>query len=74
MGQLPVGDDDPLVAPRRYVRRNGYALVRRVDEFAESGDEGAFRELLHELEIYEGDPKFEGALAAFHARMRERGL
>jgi hypothetical protein len=62
---------DPLASPRRYVKQHGRALVRQVSEYAESGDEGAFREMLHRLQLFEGMPRFEAAMEEFQQMCRE---
>lgn len=67
------GDEDPLASPRRYARKHGHALARRASEFAEIGDEGGFREMLHRLQLYEGMPRFEAAMEWFHEACREAG-
>jgi len=65
-------EDDPKTAPRRYVRKHGTALVRRVAEYAEIGDEAGYRQMLYELEIYEGTPQFDVAMEGFYQFCRER--
>ena len=64
--------DDPEGSPRRYVKKHGRELVRRAYEYAEIGDEGGYWQMLYELGIYEGTPRFDEAMAYFRDLCRER--
>ena len=65
------GDERPQLTRRFAKGKGGQALIRRAKELARLEDEAGFREMLHQLDLWEGMPAFEKGLAIFRDLCRE---
>ena len=62
----------PAGLTRRHAKsREGWRLALKASEYARDRDEAGFAEMLHRLEVWEGDPAFEEGMAIFREVCRE---